>query len=722
MTGQVPPAAPRGSLRPSGLSRLSPADPVSAVPGLGPARAARLADAGVSTVADFLLALPYRYEDRRRFATVASLSPGQPATVRVRLTSVKGVRMRRGTLRIEAVADDGTGAIRAVWHNRYPSFAKSAEGARAVLYGVPTVGASGELRVENPETEFFPGEESDADPLHSGRIVGVYHRTGGLSPRLWRSFARAALDRLGSDWTGASASSVDLRRALEAAHFPATLEEAQTARAALAGEELLALAGGIEERRARLRLRHGLVLAADDAMRASARSSLPFRLTAAQKRAVREIAADLASGRVMARLLQGDVGSGKTVVAGLACLLAAKNGAQAALMAPTEILAEQLAESLAGWMQAAGVRLGLLTGRVRGRERRELLAALERGDVDLLVGTHALVEAPVRFRRLALVVVDEQHRFGVAHRARLFRKGESPHVLVMTATPIPRSLAWAIYGELDLSVLDEKPPGRQPVTTRVREASARERIYRFAAERVRLKERAYVVVPAIDEGERDVAATRETARRIAAAAPGVAIGVLHGRLPPEERSRVLDEFARGVVGILVATTVVEVGVDVPEATFMVVENAESFGLAQLHQLRGRVGRSSRPSWCALIVGEHASEEARARLAVLEETSDGFEIAERDLLARGPGDLLGVRQSGLPALRVADPLRDLPRLAEARGEARRRTEAGERIESALFPAAGFSVTSASGRAARPGTPGTPPAGGVVKPPRTRRRRT
>ena len=292
----------------------------------------------------------------------------------------------------------------------------------------------------------------------------------------------------------------------------------------------------------------------------------------------------------------------------------------------------------------------------------------------------------------------------------------------MTATPIPRSLAWAIYGELDLSVLDEKPPGRQPVTTRVREASARERIYRFAAERVRLKERAYVVVPAIDEGERDVAATRETARRIAAAAPGVAIGVLHGRLPPEERSRVLDEFARGVVGILVATTVVEVGVDVPEATFMVVENAESFGLAQLHQLRGRVGRSSRPSWCALIVGEHASEEARARLAVLEETSDGFEIAERDLLARGPGDLLGVRQSGLPALRVADPLRDLSRLAEARGEARRRTEAGERIESALFPAAGFSVTSASGRAARPATAGAPPAGGVVKPPRTRRRRT
>jgi ATP-dependent DNA helicase RecG len=341
----------------------------------------------------------------------------------------------------------------------------------------------------------------------------------------------------------------------------------------------------------------------------------------------------------------------------------------------------------------------LLTGRVRGRPRRELLAALERGDVDLLVGTHALVETPVRFFRLGLVVVDEQHRFGVAHRTRLFRKGESAHVLVMTATPIPRSLAWAIYGELDLSLLDEKPPGRTPVATRVREASARERIYQFAAERVRAGERVYVVVPAIDEGDREVAATRETAGRIAAAAPGVSVGVLHGRLAPEERVRVLADFSLGRIGILVATTVVEVGVDVPEATLMVVENAESFGLAQLHQLRGRVGRSARRSWCALIVGEHATEEARARLATLEETSDGFEIAERDLRARGPGDLLGVRQSGVPALRVADPIRDLARLEIARREARRRAEAGEMIESALF----------SPRAGTPPVPEKPGAG-------------
>jgi ATP-dependent DNA helicase RecG len=294
-----------------------------------------------------------------------------------------------------------------------------------------------------------------------------------------------------------------------------------------------------------------------------------------------------------------------------------------------------------------------------------------------------LLESPVRFRRLGLVVVDEQHRFGVAHRARLFHKGDAPHVLVMTATPIPRSLAWAIYGELDVSVLGEKPPGRTPVVTRIRNEEARPAIYRFAAERVAAGERVYVVVPAIEEDGREVAATRQTAARIAAAASGIAVGIVHGRMPPEERARVMAEFAAGRVGILVATTVVEVGVDVPEATFMVVENAEAFGLAQLHQLRGRVGRSFRPSWCALVVGGGVSEEARRRLEVLERTADGFEIAEKDLEARGPGDLLGVRQSGLPALRVADALRDLPRLGEARRVIVKRREAGQEIVSDLF---------------------------------------
>jgi ATP-dependent DNA helicase RecG len=662
---------------------LSLSDPAGRIPRLGPVRAGRLAAEGISTIGDFLLALPFRYEDRRRYGTVATLSEGEASTLLVQLRGVRSTRMRRGSLRIEAVADDGTGAVRVVWHNRYPSFVEAAGSGRSVaLYGTPVATPRGELRLENPETEFFSAGE-EADPLHSGRIVGIYHRVAGVAARAWRQLARAALEAVTQTPAAASLSGEEVLRALKEAHFPERMEDAEVARSRLAREELLVLAAGIEEKRARLRTRSGIVLEANAAVREAAKKALPFTLTDAQKRALREIGADLSSGRAMARLLQGDVGSGKTIVAGLALLLAAKNGVQGALMAPTEILAEQHAASLASWLENAGVRLGLLTGRARGRARKALLEALASGELDVLVGTHALIEAPVRFRRLGLVVVDEQHRFGVAHRARLFRKGNTPHVLVMTATPIPRSLAWAIYGELDVSVLDEKPPGRSAVVTRVRAESGRERIYRFAAERVRAGERVYVVVPAIAEGPREVAATRETAERISAAAPGVAVGMLHGRLPPEERSRVLADFSAGRIGILVATTVVEVGVDVPEATFMIVENAEVFGLAQLHQLRGRVGRSPRKSWCALIVGDRAGEEARNRLAILEETSDGFLIAEKDLEARGPGDLLGSRQSGLPAMRVADPVKDLPRLGEARREVLERLRKGERIVSDLF---------------------------------------
>ncbi len=590
--------------------------------------------------------------------------------------------MRRGMLRIEAVADDGSGAVRVVWHNRYPSFAKALEGKRAALYGTPTATGRGEMRIENPETELFEeGEESD--PIHSGRLVGVYHRAADIASRPWRTLVRRTLDALSPEFRAMTAPPAQILQALEEVHFPTHVDAARPALWQLAREELFVLAARIEERRARLRERRGARLEAEAAFQALRRYVLPFPLTNAQKRAVREISVDLESGRAMARLLQGDVGSGKTVVAGLALLIAAKNGAQGALMAPTEILAEQHAESLASWLTGAGVRLALLTGRVKGAARRRLLEELEAGSIDVLVGTHALAESRVKFKRLSLVVVDEQHRFGVAHRARLFRKGESPHVLVMTATPIPRSLAWAIYGELDVSVLDEKPPGRSEVVTRVRDEDGRDRVYRFAGERVAAGERVYVVVPAIEEAAREVAATRETAERIAAVLPGVPIGILHGRLSAAERQAVLADFAAGRRPIVVSTTVVEVGVDVPEATLMVVENAEVFGLAQLHQLRGRVGRSARRSWCALIAGPGATEDARRRLAVLETTSDGFVIAEKDLEARGPGDLMGTRQSGLPPLRVADPVRDLSALAQARGSVLAMRAEGKRLESDLF---------------------------------------
>ena len=629
-----------------------------------------------------MLALPFRYEDRSRFASVAALEWGKPATILVRFQSVRAVRMRRGLLRIEAAADDGTGAVRVVWHNRYPSFVKALSGQRAALFGTPVASTGGQMQIENPETEFF-GLGEEADPVHSGRIVGIYARAADVSQRLWRTFVRRVVDRLDPGFAAATAVPSELARALAQVHFPSSLDSAETARRQLAREELLVLAAGIEAKRERLRERKGIVLRASEATRQRAREAVPFPLTGAQKRAVREIAADLGSGRAMARLLQGDVGSGKTIVAGLALMLAAANRVQGALMAPTEILAEQHAGSLASWLTAAGVRIALLTGRVRGPARRQILEELAAGRIDVLVGTHALAESPVEFRRLGLVVVDEQHRFGVAHRAKLFRKGDSPHVLVMTATPIPRSLAWAIYGELDVSVLDEKPPGRGEILTRVREEDGREKVYRFAGERVAAGERVYVVVPAIEEGERAIAATRDTARKIRAVLPGIAVGVLHGRMPAGERTALLRDFAAGRVPLLVSTTVIEVGMDVPEATLMIVENAEVFGLAQLHQLRGRVGRSERKSWCALIAGKGASEDARARLAVLEATSDGFLIAEKDLEARGPGDLLGSRQSGILAMRVADPIRDLAGLAEARQRVAAMREAGTPIASDLF---------------------------------------
>ncbi|MGE5413083.1 MAG: DEAD/DEAH box helicase, partial [Syntrophomonadaceae bacterium] len=342
---------------------------------MGPSRGEKLADAGFRTVADFLLALPFRYEDRRHFATVVALEWGRPATVLVRFHGVRSVRMRRGLLRVEALADDGTGAVRVVWHNRYPSFVKALSGSRAALYGTPVASPRGEMRIENPETEFV-AEGEEADPVHSGRIVGVYHRAAEVTSRPWRTLARRALDALTGDFAAASATPAELRAALEAAHFPESPEAAEAGRRRLAQEELLVLAAGIEEKRARLHARRGIVLAAGAALRERARSAVPFPLTAAQRRAVREIAGDLASGRAMARLLQGDVGSGKTVVAGLALLLAAGNRVQGALMAPTEILAEQHAESLASWLTAAGVRLALLTGRVRGAARRRLLEEL----------------------------------------------------------------------------------------------------------------------------------------------------------------------------------------------------------------------------------------------------------------------------------------------------------------------------------------------------------
>jgi len=667
---------------------LSLGDPVGTIPGVTPASARKLAEDGCATVADLLLHLPFRYEDRTAFAKIAGLKDGETAVVSGRVVGHRLVRTRRrGFTILRAAIDDGTGTLPVVWFNR-PYLAKALlSGRRAVLYGTATREKDG-LSMRNPEHELFDAEEEE-DPLHMGRVVGIYRKLGGLGSKWQRAVLHRVLAALPREFRAGGDPRV-LIRALETVHFPprrGAAPAAERARRTLAREELSVFFDRIEAKReARAAVRVTAWSWTPETTRRLL-ALLPFPLTGSQEEAMAEIAGDLRRGTPMARLLQGDVGSGKTAVALLAALLAIENGAQAAIMAPTEILAEQHARTIGAWLGRTRYRPALLTGRTPAAARRELGAALRAGEIDLLIGTHALIEDRVRFRDLGLVVVDEQHRFGVEHRARLSRKGSRPHVLVLSATPIPRSLAWTLFGDLDVTRLREKPAGRAPVRTFVREGDRRDAVLRFVGERLAAGERAYVVVPAIEDSERDVAAVEKTAGELRRGIPDARIETLHGRYPPDRRRRAMDAFARGEANVLVATTVIEVGIDVPEATVMVVENADRFGLSQLHQLRGRIGRGERLSWCVLLVSDDAAEDARERLAILEKTSDGFAIAEKDLAMRGPGDLLGARQSGLPPFRVADPVRDAPLFPETRDAVRTRRDGGGSIASDLFPAGG-----------------------------------
>lgn len=590
---------------------------------------------------------------------------------------------RRGFTILEALIDDGSGTLRVVWFNR-PYLAKGlSTGRRVVLFGTVEPDHGG-LTLKSPEYEFLdPAEEND--PVHAGRVVGIYRRVADLSGKWQRTVIARALDALPSTFP-AILPAGDLRQALRDLHFPGTeefRERAETARRLLAREEFLSFCISLERRRKERR--RSLATAWHWSKETSHRllSLLPFTLTDAQKRAIGEITEDFRAGRPMARLLQGDVGSGKTAVAFLAALLAVENGQQAALMAPTEILAEQHAECFARWLAGSQYRLAILTGQTRSASRKQLLADLRAGEIDILVGTHALIEKPVEFANLGLAIVDEQHRFGVQHRARLSRKGERPHVLVMTATPIPRSLAWTLFGDLEVSRLDEKPPGRGPLRTFLRGPEKRKEIYQFLNSRLAAGERGYVVVPAITESKEELVAAERAMDEIQREVPAANPVLVHGRIPAEQRRQRMADFAAGTANVAVATTVIEVGVDVPAATFIVVENAERFGLAQLHQLRGRVGRGKRRSYCILLVSDGAPPESLERLAILERTADGFEIAERDLQLRGPGDLLGARQSGVPQFLMGDPVQDLDILKEAREEAQRAGR-DELMPSDLFP--------------------------------------
>lgn len=666
--------------------------PLRFLKGVGPARADKLVEVGIETVEDLLYVLPFRWEDRRSFSRIADLRPAGPeTTLDVTVESARLIRTRRrGFTIFHAHLKDASGTIRAVFYNQPFLQRVFVPGRRVVVFGRAALDRYGrELILENPDHEGL--DDADAEGIHTGRIVPVYRKLADLSSRMQRLLIWRALEILDAGSLRDTVPAKVLARqrlpgrldALRGVHFPPTdaalrdLEDHHTpAQRALAFEEvfLLQLALAMRKREVERERRPGTYVL-DDALRRRLAALLPFKLTAAQQRVLKEIGEDLRSPHPMNRLLQGDVGSGKTIVALMALLVAVENGYQGALMAPTEILAEQHWRNVGRLLASKGAdyRVELLTGSMKAARRRSVLEGLATGGAHLVVGTHALFEKGVLFKRLGMVVVDEQHRFGVLQRAALASKGSRPDVLVMTATPIPRSLALTLYGDLDLSTIDELPPGRTPITTVVRGEGDREKVYAGIRKEIAAGHQAYVVVPLVEETEKSdlKAATAFAAHLQEIVFPDLKVGLLHSKMKSDEKERTMARFTSGELHVLVATTVVEVGVDVPNASVMVVEHAERFGLAQLHQLRGRVGRGAARSFCVLMVGEgEGFGVARERLEIMTETQDGFRISERDLELRGPGAVFGTQQHGMTDLQfLADVLRDARLLETARDEAK-----------------------------------------------------
>ena len=657
--------------------------------GVGPRRAADLQRVGLATIEDLLYRFPIRYEDRGTFQTIAALRPGMTASIAGEVIS-SGVRpTRRPRFKIfEMLVRDRTGSLRAIWFNQ-PFLADVFRAhQRVILYGKLELSSHG-LQLQNPQYELVKSGEDDEpaedDTTHTGRIVPIYEKTGTLTTKMQRAIVHQAIAQLPTqlpdplpDAIRRRQNLIERREALSEVHFPSagtSLDELNEFRSPahrrLIFEEFFLFQLGLVLRRRRAEMdRKPRPVVITDEIRESARRVLPFKLTGDQKKSIAEIIGDMKRPQPMNRLLQGDVGSGKTIVALMAALVAMENGLQVAFMAPTEILAEQHFINIRRLLEQARFRLALLTGATAARRRREVQAELAAGSMHMVIGTHALVEDPVAFRELGLAIIDEQHRFGVMQRAALRAKGLHPDVLVMTATPIPRTLALTTYGDLDTSIMRQMPPGRHPIKTIAKPESRRDEIYHFIRRQLDEGRQTYVIYPLVEESAKvDLKAATEMADHLAQDIfPAYRVALLHGKMKQEAKDRVMGGFARGDYHVLVATTVVEVGVDVANASVMLIEHAERFGLSQLHQLRGRVGRGPHQSYCVLLYQSPLTEQSRARLAALTETTDGFEIAERDLRIRGPGDFFGTRQSGLPTLRVGDLLRDHRLMEDARREA------------------------------------------------------